>query len=312
MARVVVQALLVGDALGTAISSCTPPSSLIELDLTMVDASSDASHQLQQTRFDIVLVNLADHEDDLIDAIRKLNEQASSTPILVIGRSDEVTFVTKAIHAGAQDVIPISILSRYMLNRTILASIERKQLEQHRICNAHKDELTGLANRMQLEERFGRAMARADRHATLVALVAIDLDQPEELVKCHGHQTIDHLMPLVGERLTHEIRETDTLARTRNAGFTWLVEDLAVINDVDVLVGRLPDLLTSPFHLDGLRVLITASVGVAVSPFHGRDFKTLLDMAEAAMLDVATLNGDGLLMPPLPSAVEKSRSALTY
>ena len=312
MARVVVRALLIGDALGTKISSCAHQVNSIELDITLIDSLSDASHQLQQSNFDIFLVNLADHEADLIDTIRELNERASTTPILAFGRGDDLTLVARAVHAGAQDVIPVSALCRETLNRAILASVERKKLEQHRICNARKDELTGLANRLQLEERFSRAMARADRHATLVVLVAIDLDQPEELVRCYGYQTIDQLMPLIGERLKREIRETDTLARTRNAGFTWLVEDLSAINDVDALVGRLPDLLTSPFYLNGLEIFTTASVGVAISPFHGTDFKTLLDLAEAAMLDVATLNGDGLLMPPLPSSVEKSRAALTY
>lgn len=304
MAVNAIRALLFGNDL--SISSLEHSSAqAIEIQVSRSLSLADTVRQVHREAFDVILVNPSLSEEEELDTIRDLHEQMSWLPILLINDSNEPGFIAKAVQHGAQDVIPLSATCEDAFQRLLLTSIERKRSEQHRIRHARTDELTGLGNRLLLEERFGRAMARADRHETLVALVAIELDQPEELSE---RRCIDHLLPLIGKRLAREIRQTDTLARTRNAGLTWLVEDLASISDVDVLVGRLPELLSTSFCPDGREVLVTASVGVAVSPFHGRDFKTLLDLAEAAMLDVANLSGDGLLMPPLPPAIEKARS----
>ncbi len=305
----IVKALLIGDDSLTAESVRRSLDGAIDLQMTSPRSPAGLCREAGRQDFDVVLLDLSCSETDQIATIQNLHHGLGSIPILVVSDSNDQAFIVEAVHQGAQDVISPDTISPETLRRVILTSIERARREQHRIRHSREDELTGLANRLLLKERFGRAMARADRHATLVALVAIDLDQPEELAECHGRCTLDQLMPMIGKRLMGEIRETDTLARTRDAGFTWLVEGLAAINDIDVLVSRLPDLLAAPFHLGHCDVQLTASVGVAVSPFHGRDFKTLLDMAEAAMLDVATLNGDGLLMPPLPPMAEKSRSA---
>lgn len=303
-----IKALLIGDNLMMVAPSLNPSAQPVSILWTRSGTLGEASVHLRQRRFDIVLVNLTGTDTDQIDTIQDLHEQIDSTPIVVISSSDDPAFVSLAVRQGAQDVMPSSTLEPSVLERTMMTSIERKRLEQYRIRHARKDTLTGLANRLLLEERFGRAMARADRHATLVALVAIDLDQPKQLIEFHGRHAVDHLMPLIGKRLMSEIRETDTLARTRDAGFTWLVEGLGTINDISILVDRLPKLLANSFNLGYREVRVTASVGVAVYPFHGRDFPTLHKMAEAAMLDVATLNGDGLLMTPLPAIAENSRA----
>lgn len=279
--------------------------------LTQTRSFEEASHKLRRRQFDVLVINSGYSATDHIHMIKGLREQADQVPIVVISDSDDPSFAPRAVHHGAQDVILSSTAEPGALQRAILTSIERKRQEQHRMCHSRRDELTGLANYVLLEERFERALARADRHATLVALVAIDLDQPEDLIAFHSRQTIDRLMPLIGKRLAGDIRETDTLARTRATGFTWLVEGLALTNDIAVLVDRVPGLIADSFNIDGRAIHVTASVGVAVCPFHGRNFPTLLKMAEAAMLDVANLNGDGLLMPPLPTIAEKSRSNAT-
>lgn len=299
----VINVLLVGNDMALLPSSSGLPVGPIGVDIVRTPFVADAPAFLHRRRFDAVLFNLNVRDDDYIAAIKWLHKRVEALPIAVISDGAGPDFTCQAIAHGAQDVMPSFRTCPSDLGRAILTSIERKRLEQHKIRHAREDELTGLANRALLEERFKRAVARADRHATLVALVALNLDQPEQLIDVYGADTIDHLMPLVSQRLMNEIRETDTLARTRDAGFTWLVEGLAAVNDIDVLVDRLPRLLAHPFSLRRRDISITVSVGVAVCPFHGRNYSTLHKMAEAAMLDVATLSGDGLLTAPLPPAL---------
>lgn len=309
MAIGMIKALLIGDDLAMIEKLWRSSTEPIDVHMIRAQSLADACFHLRHRQMDVVVAHLTGPDDEQIDTVRDLHKQLDSIPIVVISDSENPAFVFQAVQQGAQDVLPSETTAPDTLQRVLLTSIERKRLEQDRIRHAREDRLTGLANRLLLEERFERAMARADRQATLVALVAIDLDQPTELIELHGRGTVEHLMPLIGERLMSEIRETDTLARTRNAGFTWLVEGLAAINDISTLVDRLPRLLAYPFNLGYREVRLTVSVGIAVFPFHGRDFPALLKMAEAAMLDVATLNGDGLLMPPLPTMAEKDRLA---
>lgn len=303
----VIKVLLIGDNLAAFQEShrhgllCSP------VHLIQAWSLDDASVHLRHRDIDVLVINRHGSDSEQIETIAALRAQTGTIPIVVVNESQDPEFAAKAVHGGAQEVVSATAQDPEAMQRALLTSIERKRHERHLLCHARKDELTGLANWLLLEERYERALARADRQATLIALVAIDLDQPEELVDAYGRHAVDWLMPRIGKRLIDEIRETDTLARTRDTGFTWLVEGLSLVNDIATLVDRVPGILAQSFSLDGRSIQVTASVGIAVCPFHGRDFSTLLKMAEAAMLDVATLSGDGLLMPPLPSLAENAR-----
>lgn len=300
-----IKVLLIGDDLAALQENCRQFLLPWHVHLIRAWSFDEASARQRHSQIDVLVMNMDKADADQLEMIGAFRAQNDMAPIVVVSDSHDPGFAAKAIHSGAQEVIVSATVKPEAMQQVLLTSIERKRLERHQLCHARKDELTGLANRLLLEERFERALARADRQATLVALVAIDLDQPEELTNVHGRHVAARLMPEIGKRLINDIRETDTLARTRDTGFTWLVEGLGLVDDIAALVDRVPGLLAESFRLDGRSIQVTTSVGIAVCPFHGRDFSTLLKMAEAAMLDVATLNGDGLLMPPLPSLAER-------
>lgn len=265
--------------------------------LLSVDGLERAEKHLRQDRIDAVLLESGDKYE-----ITRLDACCADQPILVVADEPDMDAARSAIQAGAQDVLLPEDLLAPDLKRRVDLAIARKSLELGRIRHARMDALTGLANTTLLEERFTRATARADRFATLIGLVAIDLDGFDGLIADHGQNGAERLLAMVAQRLLHQTRKTDTLARTRPHGFTWLVEGLAAIDDINALVDRMPKQLAEPFSVDGQAIKVTASVGVAICPFHGSDFQTVHAMAEAAMLDVATISGDGLLMLPIRSA----------
>lgn len=234
------------------------------------------------------------------DGLSWLHASAPDLPILMIAEDGSEDVLRHAIGEGAEDVLTPLDLSETSLVRRIDLAIARKAYERRQIGNARQDELTGLANGVLLEERFERALARADRFATLVGLVAIDIDGFDGLLAQHGQEAIDRLLPMAGKRFLNETRQTDTLARTREHGFTWLVEGLPALDDINALVNRLPQQLIRPFSIGDRDIRLTASAGLAICPYHGRDFHTVHGMAEAAMLDVSTISGDALLMHPVP------------
>ncbi|MDH3663503.1 MAG: diguanylate cyclase [Alphaproteobacteria bacterium] len=260
-----------------------------------------AAAQLRNRRVDVILLGRGEAA-----GIAELRASAAERPILLVTDDPGIDSARHMIGAGAEDVLLPADLKGKNLGRRIALAIARKAFERQLLCHAREDALTGLANGALLEERFIRALARADRHATLVGLVAIDLDGFDGLIAHHGQKVADGLLSSVGQRLLGETRQIDTLARTRDHGFTWLVEDLPAIDDISALVNRLPSQLARPFLLDGKEIRLTASAGVAICPFHGRDFQTVHGMAEAAMLDVSTISGDALLMPPLPQPMRSA------
>ncbi|MGI9421276.1 MAG: diguanylate cyclase domain-containing protein [Geminicoccaceae bacterium] len=243
------------------------------------------------------------------DAIASLRARAADLPILVLSAKIDLETARNAIRQGADDVLLPADLAGEGLPRRLSLAVTRKAIETERFRHARDDAVTGLANGTLLEERFVRALARADRSATLVGLVAIELDGFDDIVARHGIIVTDRLLSMVGMRLLGATRQTDTLARTRDHGFTWLVEGLPTIDAISTLVSRLPDCLTEPFAIDGRKIRLTASGGVAIYPYHGRDFATVQSKAEAAMLDVYAISGDALLMLPMPPAPQPTRAA---
>lgn len=296
MARRTIDVLVIGDEASEGRSSwhdLSAKGTETGLQLFRAEGLDEATVRLRDGRIAAILWDRPD-----ADAIAWIGARADNLPILVIDREDTIDVAGRAIDLGAEDVLLADDLAPHSLRRRIDLAIARKASGRKRLQQVRWDELTGLANSALLEERFARALARADRFATLVSLVALELDDVDQMVDDQGWPIAERLLPMVGERLQGEIRQTDTLARTREHGFTWMVEGLAALDDINTLVDRLPKHLAKPFVIDDREIRLTASIGVAICPLHGQDFHTVHGMAEAAMLDVASISGDGLLMPP--------------
>lgn len=264
------------------------------------DLDVAASH-LRQHQVDAILLSQADGA-----SMTWLQSISTDLPILVVAEEGDLERARHATSLGAEDVLLPADLTGAGLSYRVGLAIARKSFEREQRRHARNDQVTGLANTTLLEERFGRALARADRFATLVGLVAIDIDGTDRLIDRFGQQGTDRLLAMIGQRLLGETRQMDTLARTRDHGFTWLVEGLPAIDDIKALVNRMPKQLARPFSLQGEKVQVTASVGVALAPFHGRNFRSVHSMAEAAMLDVWSISGDALLMLPVQRSMRST------
>ena len=149
---------------------------------------------------------------------------------------------------------------------------------------AMTDPLTGLPNRKLLALRTQEALD--DPGCGTVALLLFDLDRFKEVNDTLGHHVGDRLLQVVGQRLSHAVKSTDTVARLGGDEFALL---LVGGDGVDGSEGaaaaavRLRAEIAAPIVLEGLLVDVGASVGVAVSPADGMDLDTLLRRADVAM-----------------------------
>jgi diguanylate cyclase (GGDEF)-like protein len=155
----------------------------------------------------------------------------------------------------------------------VLATLVVRRLRTSRLT----DELTGLANRRCFEERL-----RAELGDRPLAVAMIDLDRFKELNDTLGHHAGDRLLTELVPRLQRLVDAHGLVARLGGDEFALLLPGADVARATEV-GRRLGIALQEPFIIDGLEVVIDASVGAALCPEHGTDAETLLQHADVAM-----------------------------
>ena len=167
---------------------------------------------------------------------------------------------------------------------TILAmAIDRKKVEERIEHQAYHDALTGLPNRLLLEDRLSVAVAHAHRSGEILAILLIDLDRFKVINDTLGHPAGDALLRAVGARFVRAVREGDTVARMGGDEFAVLLSELNSDEVALEIADRITSSLREPFQLDGRDLFVTASIGVAVYPHAGVDGRTLLQHADIAL-----------------------------
>ena len=182
---------------------------------------------------------------------------------------------------------------------------ERRQLEDQLTRQALHDPLTGLANRVLLHDRVVHALARAARTGERLALLFVDLDDFKLVNDSLGHDAGDQLLVAVAERLRAGGRAADTIARLGGDEFAILLEGVGE-QGASRTAERILAALQPPVDLDGTKVSVQASIGIAN---HGGpdDVSTLLRNADLAMY-AAKRNGKGgcqVFAPAMQAAVSE-------
>src|SRR5207342_49407 len=148
----------------------------------------------------------------------------------------------------------------------------RDSQEQYRTLAFH-DALTGLPNRALFGDRLEQALRRAIRDQRAVAVLFLDRDNFKVVNDSLGHHVGDDLLSQVAQRITSCLRAEDTAARLGGDELAVLIGD---IHDAS-------DALRAPFRIAGRDVVVTASIGVAISGPDRADRDTLLQAADLAM-----------------------------
>ncbi len=147
---------------------------------------------------------------------------------------------------------------------------------------AHHDALTGLPNRVLFREHLHRALARA-RRSNGPAVLCLDLDRFKAVNDTLGHPVGDTLLRAVADRLKSCLRETDLVARLGGDEFAIVQEDASQPMDATALARRLVEILAEPFEVEGHRIVIGASVGIALASDGLDGADTMLKSADLAL-----------------------------
>jgi diguanylate cyclase (GGDEF)-like protein/PAS domain S-box-containing protein len=148
---------------------------------------------------------------------------------------------------------------------------------------AEHDALTGLPNRLLLNDRVDQAIAMAGRHTKKVAVLFLDLDRFKFVNDALGHPTGDRLLQSVAQLLVDCVRGSDTVCRLGGDEFVALLSELERAEDAAITARRMLEAVATVHSIGDHALDVSASIGLSVYPDDGRDAVTLIKNADIAM-----------------------------
>jgi diguanylate cyclase (GGDEF)-like protein/PAS domain S-box-containing protein len=164
-----------------------------------------------------------------------------------------------------------------------------KQQQEALRYQAEHDALTGLPNRVLINDRLEMALTRTKRKPTKLALLYLDLDNFKHINDAFGYAAGDRLLIEAAERISRILRSSDTLARLGGDEFLIFINEMENIDEISLVAVRIINCLKNPFYHEESEYLITVSIGVAIAPEDGTDAVTLIKYAESAMYEAKSL-----------------------
>jgi len=145
------------------------------------------------------------------------------------------------------------------------------------------DVLTGLPNRMLLEDRLQVALAQSERSRKKLAVVFVDLDHFKDINDTYGHRAGDQILLAVARRLREAVRRTDTVARWGGDELIVLLPEMHDAHEAHVVCERLKKTVQKQIAADQIAFPLTMSMGIAIYPDDADTAEVLMQQADAAL-----------------------------
>jgi len=148
---------------------------------------------------------------------------------------------------------------------------------------ATHDALTGLPNRVLLDDRIAQALTHANRERHSFAVMHCDLDRFKLINDSLGHHAGDYLLQEVARRLTNVVRDVDTVARLGGDEFIIVLSPVTTRNDAELVARRVIEAMQPAVEIAGITIHASPSIGIAFYPDDGSSVEALIAHADAAM-----------------------------
>lgn len=158
---------------------------------------------------------------------------------------------------------------------------------------AQHDVLTGLPNRMLLNDRLAQAIAIAERRHRKLAVLFVDLDKFKTINDSLGHTIGDAVLQSIAKCLRKSLRREDSVSRQGGDEFVILLPETGTTKGAALVAERILAALVPPHVVGGREVQVTASIGISVYPDHGQDADGLVHSADMAMYEAKKSGGGG-------------------
>lgn len=169
------------------------------------------------------------------------------------------------------------------LSKSNAALFKSRTDERATRATASRDAVTGLPNLTLFNDRLHAALAQSQRHQWRFAVLFVDLDGFKAVNDTYGHDVGDSLLKLVGERLKRGIRAGDTVSRRSGDEFLLLMSEAKNEATAAAFAEKIAQCVALPYEVEGVTLLLKASVGIALYPEDGQSAQELLKHADVAM-----------------------------
>lgn len=255
----------------------------IDGEVRVVNSVAAALESLQVFSTDVVLLDMGLCEAVALDRLHTVISHAPFTPIILLTGLGNQNTALQALKCGASDYLVKGDYTPSLLARAIRYAIERKKSELALLGAARLDSVTGLINRSYFFSLLEHALDRAKRNSSEVHVLFLDLDHFKNINDHLGHAAGDALLHEVGARIQGAVRNSDLVARLGGDEFTVVVEDADSTSTSLTVANKILSAMQPPFHISGVEVMMTSSIGIAGFPSAGDDAATLLQHADTAM-----------------------------
>jgi diguanylate cyclase (GGDEF)-like protein len=288
------------------------------VDLDFVSTLAEAERSVREANYDCVLLDLALPDANGIDNVQRIRAANRSQTVVIMTGLDSEEAALGTLQRGAQDYLVKGRYDGAFILRVVRRAMERNrvlnevdQLREYQYYIATHDTLTGLPNRKLFEDRAQTALAQAQRESGWFAVGYLDLDGFKTVNDTYGHAVGDAVLRTVAQALSESLRATDTVARIGGDEFLLLLTPLKghTENDIEGTTRRLLERVRGVTKVEGRDIRISASLGIAFYPRHGRTLESLLICADQAMYsnkrrahaEAAAVGVAGPLAGPVPS-----------
>jgi len=265
---------------------------------TAVKSAEEALSLLQKEKFNLVISDINLDGISGIELIPKVFISAPDAVVMVLSGNQTIDSAIEAMRVGAFDFLkkPFDLehveiaVRRALAHQSLL--VEKRQYEnqleelvEKRTAQlnylAYHDSLTDLPNRILFEDRLFQALVSAQEYQRTATLF-ISLNRFKEARNTLGHSLGDELLQKVAKRLKSCSRNGAIVARLEGDEFALLLTQIGIENVVEI-TNHIFDSFKLPFVVEEHEIFITASIGISLSPDDGKDTKTLLTNAGAAL-----------------------------
>jgi len=187
------------------------------------------------------------------------------------------------LHSIIKNSIGLKFENDVLLNNISQTKNQLEIINKKLAHAATHDPLTNLANRSLFEFSLIRAIERAQKNNTILALFYIDLDNFKEINDAYGHHIGDQLLLQLIERIRKNTRQSDIVSRLGGDELTIILENITNAEIIPLTANRLCGIIATPVTIQNHAIVVTASIGISIYPEDGDNVETLLKNADKAM-----------------------------
>ncbi|MDF2182522.1 GGDEF domain-containing response regulator [Neptuniibacter sp. CAU 1671] len=247
--------------------------------LTITTSLRDGVACLRQGQYSVLMFAGKQLGKKYPQAISRLSQLVPNTPIIALGEHISETEGERLLKARAFDYVSVTQFSPELLDRALRHAINSHH--QSRLIQQLRDTdpLTGVGNRLLFRRTLESKLAAHEENGNRLAVISIDINNFRSLNSSFGQHNGDLIVIELAERIRNAFSPCEVVARLSSDEFGLIIETSPFENVEEFVTQKLRQFINDmqqPFHFNHQQLQVCSSIGIAISPGHGRDGETLL------------------------------------